>query len=143
VRLLLDTNVVSELRKGPRTDSNVRAWFTDADADALYLSVLVVGEIRQGIERARRRDPTAAANLERWLAKLSELYEDRIIAVDVAVAEQWGRLNVPDPLPTVDGLLAATALVHDMSLVTRNTADIARTGVRVVNPFERRAVSSE
>jgi predicted nucleic acid-binding protein len=139
VTFLLDTNVVSELRKGPRADANVRAWVAEADAESLYLSVLVVGELRQGVERVRRRDPAAARNLERWLAKIAEQYDDRILPVDSEVAEQWGRLNVPDPLPTVDGLLAATALVHDMSLVTRNTADVLRTGVRLVNPFEPHA----
>ena len=134
---LLDTNVVSELRKGSRADVNVRRWFEAVADDTLHLSVLVVGELRQGIERCRRRDPKSAMHLELWLEKLVDRYEDRIIAVDAAVAEVWGRLNVPDPLPAVDGLLAATALVHDMVLVTRNTGDVRRCGVPLVNPFER------
>lgn len=136
--LLLDTNVISELRKGARANANVRSWFDAVPEDALYVSVLVVGELRQGVERARRRDPEAALHLERWLAKLVERYEARILPVDSTIAELWGRLNVPDPLPIIDGLLAATALVNDMALVTRNVADVARSGVRVVNPFDSR-----
>lgn len=132
---LVDTNVVSELRKGPRTDANVRAWFESVDADDLYTSVLVVGELRRGVESIRRRDPTAALALEQWLARLLASFADRIIPIDTAVAERWGALNVPDPLPAVDGLLAATALVHDMTLVTRNVRDVERSGVRVIDPF--------
>ena len=75
-------------------------------------------------------------HLERWLKKLVDGYADRIIGVDAEIAEAWGRLNVPDPLPVIDGLLAATALVHDMTLVTRNTADVVRCGVPIINPFE-------
>jgi predicted nucleic acid-binding protein len=136
VSLLLDTNVVSELRKGPRADANVRAWFADTEAESLYLSVVVIGELRQGVERVRHRDPVAARSLERWLGKLVDEYEERIVPIDSAIAERWGRLNVPDPLPTVDGLLAATALVHDMTLVTRNVRDVARCGVRLLDPFQ-------
>lgn len=132
---LVDTFVVSELRKGPRTDASVRAWFDAVDADELFTSVLVIGELRRGVESIRRRDPTAALALEQWLARLLASFADRIIPIDTAVAERWGALNVPDPLPAVDGLLAATALVHDMTLVTRNIRDVARSGVRVLDPF--------
>jgi len=97
--------------------------------------VLVVGEIRSGIERLRRRDPAQADELDRWLEGTNSTYTDRILPVTAEVADEWGRLNVPDPLPVVDGLLAATAKVHDLTLVTRNTTDIARTGVKVLNPF--------
>jgi predicted nucleic acid-binding protein len=134
VTYLLDTNVVSEVRR--RTpDPAVLGWFDSVRADELHLSVLVVGEIRQGIERLARRDPGRAAPYEKWLLDLQDLYGDRIVPVTTAVADAWGRLNAPDPLPVVDGLLAATALVHGWTLVTRNTADVARTGVRMVNPF--------
>jgi predicted nucleic acid-binding protein len=135
LKFLLDTNIVSELRKGSRADDNVRRWFEGVDDEALHLSVLVVGELRQGIERRRRRDPASAMHLERWLQKVVDGYADRIIGVDAEIAEAWGRLNVPDPLPVIDGLLAATALLRDMTLVTRNTADVVRCGVPVVNPF--------
>lgn len=135
MRFLVDTNVLSELRKGPRTDPGVLGWFQSVDDTALYLSVLVIGELRQGVERLRRRDPPAAAKLDRWLHELIERHADRTLPVDAAVAERWGRLNVPDPIPAVDGLLAATALVHSLTLVTRNLRDVRGTGVRHLDPF--------
>src|ERR1044071_136106 len=127
---LVDTNVISELRKGERANAKVRTWFRSVDHAELYLSVLVTGELRQGVEGLRRRDPAAAAKLDRWLHELVERHADRMLPVDAAVAERWGRLNVPDPIPAVDGLLAATALVHSLTLVTRNVRDVRRTGVR-------------
>ena len=133
---LLDTNVLSEARK-PAGDANVKAWIQSVSGADLHLSVLVVGEIRQGIERLRRRDPLQADVYERWLATLGRDYADRIIPITAAIAEEWGRLNVPHPLPTIDGLLAATAIVMDLTLVTRNTADVASTGVALLNPFVR------
>ena len=132
---LLDTNLVSELRKGPRINPGVRAWFDAVDEADLFLSVLVIGELRQGVERIQRRDAPGARSLSLWLERLIEQHANRILAVDIAIAELWGRLNVPDPLPTVDGLLAATALVNDLTLVTRNLADVTRTGARTLNPF--------
>jgi predicted nucleic acid-binding protein len=137
VSFLLDTNVVAELRKGSRANAKVREWMRTVDDQALYLSVLVIGELRQGIERVRGRDPIASANLDRWLHELVENYEDRVLPVDVAIADRWGRLNVPDPISAVDGLLAATAIVHQLTLVTRNVRDIERTGVRYVDPFAK------
>ena len=134
--LLVDTNVLSELRKGPRAHAAVLAWFEGTDERALFTSVLVLGEVRRGIESIRRRDPTAAVALEQWQLRLSETFGDRVLPVDALIADRWGRLNVPDPSPTVDGLLAATALVHDFTLVTRNVRDVERTGVRVLNPFD-------
>lgn len=132
---LVDTNVLSELRKGPRANARVLSWFRSVDDAALHLSVLVIGELRQGVERLRRRDPPAAAKLDRWLHELIERHADRTLPVDAAVADRWGRLNVPDPIPAVDGLLAATALVHSLTLVTRNVRDVRRTGVRHLDPF--------
>ena len=134
---LLDTNVVSELRKRTRASAAVSSWFAEVDSNDLFLSALVVGELRQGTERIRRHDPVAAERLERWLLALVESYADRILPVDQRIAELWGRLNVPDPLPAVDGLLAATALVHDLTLVTRDTRQVARTGVRLHDPFKK------
>jgi toxin FitB len=134
VTFLLDTNVVSEIRrKSP--NAGVESWFASVPAEELYLSVLVVGEIRQGIDRLARRDPAQADVYEQWLAQLVDVYRDRIVPITADVADTWGRLNVPDPIPVVDGLLAATALVHDWTLVTRNGGDIAGTGVRLLNPF--------
>ena len=112
----------------------MRAWFEEADEASLYTSVLVVGELRRGIESLRPRDAPSALALEQWLDGITGGFADRILAVDRAVAEQWGRLNVPDPIPTVDGLLAATAIVHGMTLVTRNTKDVARTGAPLLDP---------
>jgi predicted nucleic acid-binding protein len=139
VKFLLDTNVIAEIRKGPRANAHVRSWFGALDPDAILLSVVTIGEIRRGIESVRRRDPVAATALEQWLRKVLRDHRDRVLAVDLPVAEEWGRLNVPDPLPVIDGLLAATAKVHGLTLATRNVKDVARSGADVVNPFEARA----
>ena len=132
---LLDTNVISEARK-PTPDSKVRAWLASVREDDLYLSVLVVGEIRQGIERLRRRDPAQAAPYETWLSALIHGFADRLVPVTVDVCEEWGRLNIPDPLPVVDGLMAATAKIRGWTFVTRNVADLGRADVRLLNPFD-------
>lgn len=132
---LLDTNVISELRKGERADENVRAWFGGLADEEIYLSVLTIGEIRRGVESVRRRDPDSASALDSWLARLGEAYRDRILPVDRSIAEEWGRLNVPDPLPVVDGLLAATAKVTGLTFATRNVADVEGVGVELVDPF--------
>jgi predicted nucleic acid-binding protein len=132
---LVDTNVVSELRKGRGCDSGVASWFAQVSSTELYLSALTVGEIRKGIESIRRRDERAAEALERWLGELVAAHTDRILPVDEEVAERWGRFNVPDPLPVVDSLLAATASVHGLTLVTRNVKHVDRTGVDCLNPF--------
>lgn len=94
---LLDTNIVSELRKGRRADARVRAWFESVDERDVFLSVLVVGEIQRGIESIRRRDPVTATSLERWLATLVSDYVDRILEITTEVASVWGRFNVPNP----------------------------------------------
>lgn len=133
---LLDTNVVAELRKGARASPHVRSWFAALAPDSIVLSVLTIGEIRRGIESVRRRDPQAARALDRWLRRVLLDHGDSIVGVDLAVAEEWGRLNVPDPVPVIDGLLAATAKVHGFILATRNVKDVARSGAEVVNPFE-------
>jgi len=132
---LLDTNVVSELRKGARADAGVQAWFDEHATDQLWLSVLVVGELRRGVELFRRRDKRADRRLSEWLATITTEYGDRIIPITTEVCERWAMLNVPDPMPVIDGLLAATALERDLTLVTRNTADVERTGVALVSPF--------
>lgn len=132
---LLDTNVLSEIRKR-RPAPRVQQWFASTAPHDLYLSVLVVGEIRQGVERLRELDPTRAASLDGWLAELVSRFQDRIVPVSLDVAQVWGRLNAADPLPAVDSLLAATALAHDWTLVSRNLKDMSRTGARLLNPFE-------
>jgi len=135
VSYLLDTYVISELRK-PAPNRSVQAWFDGIASADLFVSVLTIGEIRLGIERLRRKDATQAAQLENWLRGLLDGYSDRIVAVDAETAQEWGRLNVPDPLPVIDGLLAATAKVRGWTLVTRNISDLERSGVSLINPFE-------
>jgi toxin FitB len=132
---LLDTNVVSELRKR-EPDLRVLAWYGSVTSAELFLSVLTIGEIRLGIERLRRKDGPQAELLEQWLQGLRAAYRDHLIDVDADVAGEWGRLNVPNPLPIIDGLLAASAKVHGCTLVTRNVSGLARSGISVLNPFE-------
>jgi predicted nucleic acid-binding protein len=134
VAYLLDTNIVSELRK-PAPNPELSAWHRrNRDADA-YISVLVIAEIRRGIERVRPRDPSQASALERWLAALTSSYVHRTLPVSADVADEWGRLSARNPPPPIDGLMAATAKVHGLTLVTRNVNDVARTGVALLNPF--------
>ena len=132
---LLDTNVASELRKGSRANAGVLGWFESVEDSDLFLSVLVAGEIRKGVEQTRFTDPAKAQALDLWLAGLERQYADRMLPVTPAVADRWGRLSAIRPISTVDCLLAATALVHDITLVTRNVADVAGTGVKLLNPF--------
>ena len=133
---LLDTNVVSELRKRNRCDHNVAEWYAQIDNADVFLSVLTIGEIRRGIENIRRRDEDAASALDAWLAALVAHHSSRILPVTEPIAEDWGRTCSPDPLPVVDGLLAATAKLHGLTFVTRNTGDVKATGVPLLNPFE-------
>ncbi len=133
---LLDTNVVSALRKRSQGDDDLRRWFSSHQDDEFWLSVLVVGELLRGVELIARRDATAARVLREWLESIREEFADRILPITIAISERWAVLSVPDPIPVVDGLLAATAIEHDLTLVTRNAADIVRTGVAYVNPFE-------
>jgi toxin FitB len=135
VSFLLDTNVISEVRR-PSPNPGVASWFEQAAAEDLFLSVLVLGEIRQGIERLRARDPEQSEVFERWLELLRQDFQDRLLPVSTAVAETWGRLNAPSPLPVVDSLLAATALVHGLTFVTRDTSNLELTGVALLDPWE-------
>jgi toxin FitB len=135
VKYLLDTNVHSEVRR-PRGEANVKRWISSMPAGDLYISVLTLGEVRRGIGHLERRDRAQAEIYEAWLITVRRDYEDRILPVDAEAAEEWGRMNVPDPISIVDGLMAATARVKNMTFVTRNTSDLARTGVRLLNPFD-------
>lgn len=132
---LLDTNVLSELRKRDRADRNVVGWFRRRQAQELFLSVLTVGELRHGVERIRRRDPSSAVSIDQWLNRTVREFRDRIIDVDRTVAERWGLMGIPDPIPDVDGLIAATALERNLVVVTRNTKHMERTGVPHIDPF--------
>ena len=133
---LIDTNVISEVRKGTRCNGNVAAWYSSIKDADLYLSVLILGEIRKGVELARPRDPAKAEALQGWLDAVVVAFADRVIPVDRFVSDAWGRMSATRPIPVIDGLLAATAKVHDLTLVTRNDADVAGLGVRVLNPFK-------
>jgi predicted nucleic acid-binding protein len=132
---LLDTNVVSELRKGAGCHDAVLDWFSALDDEGLFLSVLVVGEIERGIERIRARDPKSATRLRRWLSSLSTQFENRILPVTLPIVRIWGKMGGPNPIPTVDGLLAATAHVHGLVLATQNVTHFESLDVEWVNPF--------
>jgi len=114
----------------------VKRWISSMPAGDLYISVLTIGEVRRGIGLLERRDRAQAEIYEVWLTTFLRDYEDRILPVDAESAEEWGRMNVPDPISIVDGLMAATARSKNMTFVTRNTSDVARTGVRLLNPFD-------
>lgn len=132
---LIDTNVISEISKGARCDANVSVWYASiADAD-IFLSTLVLGEIRKGAELARPRNAAKAAALERWLRDVEAAFDGRVLGIDNAVSDQWGRMSAIRSVPVIDGLLAATALAHDLTLVTRNDRDVAGVGAKVINPF--------
>jgi toxin FitB len=138
VNYLIDTNIISEVRKGTRGDAHFIAWWDSIDDADIYLSVLVLGEIRKGVDRTRPNDPAQANALEKWLTTVTQSYADRILPVDQAVADEWGRMSARRPVSTVDALLAATAKTHRMTFVTRNVADIADLGATYVNPFAPR-----
>jgi hypothetical protein len=135
---LIDTNVISEGRKGARANAGVRDFFKRVASNQLpvFLSVVTVGELRRGVELIRHRGDVAQANrLEKWLQLLLRHYEDYILDVDADVAQLWGRLRVPHYENALDKLIAATALIHNLTVVTRNHDDFSKTGVRVLNPF--------
>lgn len=135
---LLDTDVVSEIRKGPKANPGVREFLAGVRRDSadLYLSAVTIGEIRQGVERVRHRgDIAQARRLERWLATVTTTYSEAILPFDEECAHVWGRLRVPNPENPLDKQIAATALIHDLQVVTRNVVHYVPTGVRLFNPF--------
>lgn len=133
---LLDTNVLSEIRKGTNCNTNVRRWWESTTSADYYLSVIVAGEIHRGIEKLLKTNPDMARIFQSWLADVIREFGARVLPVDLATAEFWGKISSNRTLPLADGLLAATALAHDLTFVTRNTKDIKETGVRYLNPFE-------
>ena len=135
MKFLLDTNIISEIRKRERAHAGVARWVAQTLVTEIGTSVIVLAEIRRGIELKRRTDPKQATSLDQWFAQMRSRLEDRVLSVDEPIAEAWALLNVPDPLPLIDGLLAATAKIYRLTLVTRNVADISRTGVSLLNPF--------
>jgi len=136
---LLDTNVISELRKAGdgKADANVVAWLSSVDATTFYLSAITLMEIELGILRIERRDPAQGARLRAWMDQhILREFADRTLPVDTVVALRCARLHVPDPRPERDAFIAATALAHGMTVVTRNVADFAPTGVPLLNPWD-------
>jgi toxin FitB len=131
---LLDTNVVSEIRHG--RDPHVRRWVGEIEDVDLHLSVLTLGEIRKGIELLRRRDPGQAEVFASWLGELHTRFADRIVPIDARIAEDWGRLNAAATRNTVDSLMAATARIHGLTVVTRNTGDFEGCGVPLLDPWQ-------
>lgn len=132
---LVDTDVISEFRKRNRANPRVVNWFRKRKSSELFLSVLTIGELRRGVERIRRRDSVSAEALDLWLDRTVREFRDRIIDVDRTIAARWGYLGIPDPVPAVDGLIAATAFERDLVVVTRNEKHMALAGVRFLNPF--------
>ena len=135
MKFLLDTNVISEIRKRDRAHPNVAHWVTRTPVEDIGTSVLVLAEIRHGIELKRRSDPARAEFLDRWFLQMRTRLWGRVLPIDEPVAEAWALLGILNPLPLIDGLLAATAKVHGLTFVTRNVADIAVTGVPLLDPF--------
>jgi toxin FitB len=111
VNYLIDTNVISEVRKGARCDPYLAAWFSSINDEDVYLSVLVLGEIRRGIERARRSDPAQARALDTWLSTIKQSYGERILPIDQTIADEWGSMSATRPASTVDSLLAAQSRI--------------------------------
>jgi predicted nucleic acid-binding protein len=135
---LVDTNVISEARKRANANQGVREFFrrVTREKSSVFISVITVGELRRGVELIRHRgDSHQAERLEQWLEALLREYQDFILEIDQAIAQLWGRLRVPHPENALDKQIAATALIHDLIVVTRNQTDFRKTGVRVLNPF--------
>lgn len=138
---LLDTNVISELRKAGdgRADANVTAWLAQEDAASFFISAITLMELEIGVLQVERRDPVQGARLRPWLDnKVLPEFAERILPIDATVALQCARLHVPDRRAERDALIAATAMVHGMAVVTRNVADFEATGVPLVNPWDDR-----
>jgi predicted nucleic acid-binding protein len=135
VKFLLDTNIISEIRKRGRAHPNVVSWVARTPVEEIGTSVLVLAEIRRGIELRRRSDPEQAKSLDRWFSQMRTRLGERVLPIDEPIAEAWALLGIPNPLPLIDGLLAATAKVHGLTFVTRNVADISVAGVSFLDHF--------
>ncbi len=139
IMYLVDTNVISEARKKSKANRGVRAFFTQAveDETRMFISVVTVGELRRGVEMIRHRGDLRQANqLDKWLEALLFEYKDHILDINQDIAQLWGRLRVPHPENTLDKQIAATALIYDLTVVTRNHKDFSKTGARLLNPFK-------
>jgi predicted nucleic acid-binding protein len=130
---LVDTNVISEARRGSR---EALAWIRSIDPQHVYLSVITLGEIMRGVALKQKSDPRSAAHLEEWLHKLRKDHADRILPITDRIAIEWGRIAALRPRGEADGLITATAVVHDLIVVTRNVSDFDDTGVSIINPWD-------
>lgn len=135
MKFLLDTSIISEIRKRDQAHPNVARWVASTSVEDIGTSVLVLAEIRRGIELKRRSDPAQAKALDRWYSQMRSRLGNRVLSIDEPVAEAWALMGIPNPLPVIDGLLAATAKVNGLTLVTRNIADVASAGVSLLDPF--------
>jgi toxin FitB len=134
-RYLLDTNVLSETRCR-QADARVLAFLSSAEASGLYISVLTLGELRKGIAMKERSDADAAKKLAHWVDGLEYSFAERILGIDPAIAKLWGEWSAQRPRPVIDTLLAATAVVHDLTLVTRNTSDVLDLPLHILDPWK-------
>ncbi len=136
---LIDTNVLSEIRKKQKANKGVRQFFEliTKEEENVYVSVVTIGELRRGIELIKHRGDTRQANqLEKWLGVILNDYQDNILSLDEDIAQLWGTLRAPHPETALDKQIAATALIHGLTVVTRNSKDFTKTGVKALNPFE-------
>ena len=135
MKWLLDTNVLSELRR-KQCEPRVKKWIAAQESDSMVISVMSLAEIRRGVELKRNKDPLQASIIEKWLILTTKRFAGSILPVTEEIADRWGRLPAKMPKPGIDGFIAATALEHDLTVVTRNVADFEKTGVRIVNPWK-------
>lgn len=141
VNFLLDTNIVLEIRKREKCNANVAEWFETVEENEIFLSVLTLGEIRKGIERISPKNNNQARSLELWLTEIHLAFGERILPINERVCNEWGQMCALRSIPVVDGLLVATAKVNQMTLVTRNVADVHDLGARIINPFDKVSVA--
>jgi predicted nucleic acid-binding protein len=132
---LLDTNVISELRKGSRCHTNVWAWYDGTPVDQIFLSVITLGEMRRGVEKKRKRDAVTARVYEKWLSEVALIHRERVLPVTAEICEIWGGLGASEQITPIDALIAATAICYDFTVATRNERDFQRVGVDYFNPF--------
>ena len=132
---LIDTNIISELRKKQNANPNVQAWFSSVTGGECYLSVLTIGEIVNGIKRLESKDMNSAKNIQAWLDMVLIDFSDRILPVTAKISATWGEMTSKIPMPVVDSLLASTAIVHNLTLVTRNIKDVESSSAKLLNPF--------
>jgi predicted nucleic acid-binding protein len=135
VSVLLDTNVLSELRRGPQANENVRAWEERTRGETRFTSIIVIAELMKGVEIRARNDAGGGAALDRWVRQVVIEFEGRILPVDLNVASVWARLMAARSRPPIDMLIAATAVAQGFVLATRNASDFEETGARLINPW--------